>query len=291
MKNRFPAAAILPELDSARSGTCMPISQMFRRSLIGSLFVLAAFPAAAQDAQQHAMVETTQARQATGGLDVKQPEGVVELFTSQGCASCPPADAALKHLIDDGSIVALSYHVDYWNYLGWADTLASKENTARQYAYAKMFGRNGVYTPQAVLNGRDQVNGANLAGIKGRLMALSGANEGMKVPISAERKNDEIDISIGEGDGKANVVIVYFNRQKVVNVEKGENGGKMMSYWHAVRDIQTIGMWDGKSARFVLPASVLDQEKDSGCAVLLQRMKDAETPGAIVGAATLMASQ
>ncbi|RYE61980.1 MAG: DUF1223 domain-containing protein, partial [Oxalobacteraceae bacterium] len=184
-----------------------------------------------------------------------------------------------------------SYHVDYWNYLGWADTLASKENTARQYAYAKMFGRNGVYTPQAVLNGRDQVNGANLSGIKGRLIALSGADAGMKVPISAERKDDEIDITIGEGNGKANVVIVYFNRQKVVDVEKGENSGKKMSYWHAVRDIQTIGMWDGKSARFVLPASVLDQEKDSGCAILLQQMKDAETPGAIVGAATLMAAQ
>lgn len=265
----------------------MPASKTSRLSLIASLFLLAAFPAAAQEAAP----QTIEARTEGSELEVTQPKGVVELFTSQGCASCPPADAALKHLIDDGSIVALSYHVDYWNYLGWADTLASKENTARQYAYARMFGRNGVYTPQAVLNGRDQVNGANLPGIKGRLIALSGADAGMKVPISAERKDDEIDITIGEGSGKANVVIVYFNRQKVVDVEKGENSGKKMSYWHAVRDIQTIGMWDGKSARFVLPASVLDQEKDSGCAILLQQMKDAETPGAIVGAATLMASQ
>lgn len=291
MKERFPAAAILPELESARSGPCMPASKTSRLSLIGSLFLLAALPAAAEEATREAVPQTTQVKTADSGLEVKQPKGVVELFTSQGCASCPPADAALKHLIDDGSIVALSYHVDYWNYLGWADTLASKENTARQYAYAKMFGRNGVYTPQAVLNGRDQVNGANLSGIKGRLIALSGADAGMKVPISAERKDDEIDITIGEGDGKANVVIVYFNRQKVVDVEKGENSGKKMSYWHAVRDIQTIGMWDGKPARFVLPASVLDQEKDSGCAILLQQMKDAETPGAIVGAATLMAAQ
>ena len=71
-----------------------------------------------------------------------EPAGVVELFTSQGCSSCPPADAALKKLIDDGKVVALSYHVDYWNYLGWADTLATKDNTARQYAYARMLGRS-----------------------------------------------------------------------------------------------------------------------------------------------------
>lgn len=286
MKERFPAAAILPQLEFVRSGTCMPAFNISRLGLIGGFLLLTALPALAQEA----VVAATQEKPGASGLEMSQPTGVVELFTSQGCASCPPADAALKHLIDDGSIVALSYHVDYWNYLGWADTLASKENTARQYAYAKMFGRNGVYTPQAVLNGRDQVNGANLSGIRGRLGALSGTDKGMKVPISAERKDDEIDITIGEGDGKANVVIVYFNRQKVVDVEKGENSGKKMSYWHAVRDIQTIGMWDGKSARFVLPASVLDQEKDSGCAILLQQMKDAETPGAIVGAATLMAS-
>jgi len=95
---------------------------------------------------------------AAGGAmagDVREPKGVVELFTSQGCSSCPPADATLGQLVAQGDVVALSYHVDYWNYLGWADTLSSKENTARQYGYAKTMGRSGVYTPQAVINGRD----------------------------------------------------------------------------------------------------------------------------------------
>lgn len=214
-------------------------------------------------------------------------KGVVELFTSQGCASCPPADAALKHLIEDGSVVALAYHVDYWNYLGWADTLATKENTARQYAYARMFGRNGVYTPQAVLNGRDHMNGGNLSGIRSKLAEMKDTGKGIRVPVEVVRKGDEIDISIGAGDGKANIVVVYFTRQQVVDVETGENSGKKISYFHAVRDIQTIGMWDGKPTRYVLPATVLDEEKDSGCAVLVQKMKSTEIPGAIVGATTL----
>ncbi|MFP5077453.1 DUF1223 domain-containing protein [Rhizobium sp. YIM 134829] len=230
-------------------------------------------------------------RKVAAGEDPGQLKGVVELFTSQGCASCPPADAALKNLIEDGSVVALSYHVDYWNYLGWADTLATKQNTARQYAYARMFGRNGVYTPQAVLNGRDHVNGGNLSGIRGKLDEMKQTGKGMRVPVGAARKGDEIDISIGAGDGKANIVVVYFTRQQVVEVEKGENSGKKISYFHAVRDIQTIGMWDGTPTRYVLPASVLDEQEDSGCAVLVQKMKSTETPGAIIGATTLLSAE
>ena len=92
--------------------------------------------------------------------DVKKPSGVVELFTSQGCSSCPPADAVLAELAEAGDVVALGYHVDYWDYLGWKDTLGSPENTARQYEYGKSFGDRSVYTPQAVINGRTHVNGA-----------------------------------------------------------------------------------------------------------------------------------
>ena len=220
--------------------------------------------------------------------DLAAPTGVVELFTSQGCSSCPPADAALKRLIDDGKVVALAYHVDYWNYLGWADTLASKDNTARQYAYARMLGRNGVYTPQAVLNGRSHVNGADLEGINSRLLAMADGGEGLDVPVEARLGGDEIDIKVGAGKGKANVIVVYFDREQMVDVKQGENGGRKIAYWHAVRDVQTIGMWDGKPASFVLPASILDQGKNGGCAVLLQTMKDAETPGAILGAAAVV---
>jgi hypothetical protein len=217
-----------------------------------------------------------------------EPKGVVELFTSQGCSSCPPADKALETLVREGDVVALSYHVDYWNYLGWADTLASKDNTDRQYAYARMFGRNGVYTPQAVLNGREHVNGADLSGIRTRIDALSGEGKGLKVPVAAEVKNDELRIRVGSGEGKANILIAYFEREHRIDIDKGENRGKTVDYWHAVTDMETIGMWEGKETNLVLPADMLKKKKKAGgCAVLLQRMKSADTPGAILGATVL----
>jgi hypothetical protein len=150
--------------------------------------------------------------------NVKTFKGVVELFTSQGCSSCPPADAALKTLVDEGEVVALAYHVDYWNYLGWADTLATKENTERQYAYARMLGRSGVYTPQVVLNGRDHMNGSDLQAIKTRLATMSASGGGLAVPVDASIGGEEISIKVGAGEGKANVVVVYFDRAREVKV-------------------------------------------------------------------------
>lgn len=217
-----------------------------------------------------------------------QPSGVVELFTSQGCSSCPPADKALETLAREGAVVALAYHVDYWNYLGWADTLASKDNTDRQYAYARMFGRNGVYTPQAVLNGREHINGADLAGIRGRIAAMPGEGKGLEVPVDVEVKNDELRIHVGNGEGKANIVIAYFERQRTIDIDKGENRGKRVDYWHAVTDMETIGMWEGRETNLVLPADMLKKRrKAGGCAVLIQRMRTADTPGAILGARVL----
>lgn len=218
----------------------------------------------------------------------EQVKGVVELFTSQGCASCPPADEALRKLIQKGDVVGLSYHVDYWNYLGWADSLASKENTERQYGYARALGRNNVYTPQAVVNGRDHVKGADVQAIYGRLDAFTRAGEGLSVPVKASRVADEIAIDIGEGKGKADVVVAYFNREQVVDVQKGENQGKKISYWHSVYDVQTVGMWDGKSMSVKLPASILSKAKNGGCAVLLQTSDAQGNPAAIVGASVLL---
>ena len=220
--------------------------------------------------------------------EITKPRGVVELFTSQGCSSCPPADKALETLAREGEVVALAYHVDYWNYLGWADTLASKDNTDRQYAYARMFGRNGVYTPQAVLNGREHINGADIAGIRTRLGAMPAEDKGLKVPVDVEVKNDELRIRVGAGEGKANIVIAYFERERTIDIDTGENRGKTINYWHAVTDMETIGMWEGKETNLVLPADMLKKKKKSGgCAILVQRMKSADTPGAILGATVL----
>ena len=98
---------------------------------------------------------------------------MVELFTSQGCSSCPPADALFAELAAKEDLVALAYHVDYWDYLGWQDTLSRKENTERQYDYMRAFGSRSVYTPQAVINGRVHVNGASRGEVDGALARMA----------------------------------------------------------------------------------------------------------------------
>lgn len=223
--------------------------------------------------------------------DAAQPRGVVELFTSQGCSSCPPADAAFQKIVGRGDVVALAYHVDYWNYLGWADTLSSKENTARQYAYARALGRSNVYTPQVVVNGRDHMSGANLDAIDQKVDTFAGDGKGLDVPVSAKIKGEEIEINIGAGQGKANVVVVYFDKEKKVTVEKGENSGREISYLHSVTDVETVGMWDGKATNITLPASVMENPELEGCAVLLQSSTPQGDPAAIIGATVLMSGK
>lgn len=228
---------------------------------------------------------------------VARPKAVVELFTSQGCSSCPPADEVMKSLIRQGDVVALAYHVDYWNYLGWNDTLASKDNTARQYAYAKALGRAGVYTPQAIVNGEDHANGRDLGGIRAKIDDLGKSGKGLTIPVDLSMNGQEIDIAIGAGpeDRKgtplANVVVVYFDVQERVKVEKGENSGRDITYAHPVRDVQTIGMWDGSAKRFTLPRSVLEAADRNGCAILLQAATSDGGPGRILGAASITVSE
>ncbi|MBB2749592.1 UNVERIFIED_ORG: hypothetical protein GGI57_000258 [Rhizobium aethiopicum] len=219
------------------------------------------------------------------------PKGVVELFTAQGCSSCPPADAAFRKLVSQGDVIALAYHVDYWNYLGWADTLSSKENTERQYGYARTMGRSNVYTPQAIVNGRGHLAGADLNGINSKIDTYSSEGNGLTVPISASMRGDELEIKIGAGQGKANVVMVYFDKEKTIEVEKGENSGKKLSYLHSVTNVETVGMWDGKATSLTLPASVLQRPQLEGCAILLQSASDNGDPAAILGATVVMAGK
>jgi hypothetical protein len=217
-----------------------------------------------------------------------QPKGVIELFTSQGCRSCPPADRAFEQLVRQGNVVALSYHVDYWNYLGWADTLGTPENTERQYAYAKTFGRSGVYTPQAVLNGRDHLKGTDATEINRRLDGMHSSGQGLVVPVTASRNGDQLSISVGSGSGKANVVVVYFREHQTVEMLKGENVGQSMDYWHSVTDVQTVGVWNGQPIDITLPARVISSDKSDGCAVLLQSADEEGNPSGIVGATVMM---
>ncbi|MER9160295.1 MULTISPECIES: thioredoxin family protein [unclassified Mesorhizobium] len=217
---------------------------------------------------------------------IERPLGVVELFTSQGCSSCPPADTLFSELAAKEDIVALAYHVDYWDYLGWQDTLGRKENTERQYDYMRAFGSRSVYTPQAVINGRVHVNGASRGEVDGALARMAKNGEGMRVAVKVSRTSDRVTIDAGDagnGPSDAHVVIVYFDPPQTVKVGEGENTGRKMTYWNAVTGIQTAGMWHGKAQRYELPMSEI--AKKGGCAVLLQSVGKDGMPGPILGAA------
>lgn len=216
-----------------------------------------------------------------------RPLGVVELFTSQGCNSCPPADAFFAELATKEDIVALAYHVDYWDYLGWQDTLSRKENTERQYDYMRAFGGRSVYTPQAVINGRTHVNGANRGEVNGTLGRLQKLGDGLRVPITVSRTTDRVMIDAGDaGDmpADAHVIIVYFDAPQTIKIGKGENSGRRMTYWNAVTGMQTAGMWHGKAQRYELPMSEISK-RGAGSAVLLQSVGKDGLPGPILGAA------
>lgn len=221
--------------------------------------------------------------------DAKEPVGVVELFTSQGCSSCPRADAAFQTLADRSDVVALSFHVDYWNYLGWADTMSSPDNTERQYAYAKALGRSNVYTPQAVVNGRTHMNGGDLPGIVDTVEDLSQERKGLDVPVAIRRDAAGIHISVGEGKGRAHVAVAYFTRSVRVDITKGENAGKTLTYRNVVSSVETIGMWDGKPLDLMLPPDVLGREGREGAAILVQGEGASGVLGPVRGAALIPA--
>ncbi|MEQ8740046.1 MAG: thioredoxin family protein [Hoeflea sp.] len=222
-----------------------------------------------------------------GPAGASEFKGVVELFTSQGCSSCPPADAELARLAEKGEVLALSYHVDYWNYKGWVDTLATKASTSRQYGYAKTLHRKSVYTPQAMINGLDHANGANPAAIKALVDKFAATGQGLNVDVDAVYDDAGVTISIGSGDGEASIVVVYFDDANTVEIERGENAGSTITYRHSVREIETVGMWGGAAHTLRLPASVLSARKGSGCAILLQVVGRDGAPGRILGAAMI----
>ncbi|OCW58969.1 DUF1223 domain-containing protein [Hoeflea olei] len=222
-----------------------------------------------------------------GKTQAGELNGVVELFTSQGCASCPPADAELARLAKRDDVLALSYHVDYWNYLGWVDTLSSRANTERQYGYARTLKRNNVYTPQAVINGQDHANGAEGDTIAELLGRLAASGNGLTVPVSASRSPDGLSIAVGSGEGKANIVAVYFTDESTVKIERGENAGQTVTYHHAVEALETVGMWGGEAVTLKLPASVMSARPGRGCAILLQQVGHDGAPGRILGAALI----
>jgi hypothetical protein len=218
----------------------------------------------------------------------KQPAGpaVVELFTSQGCSSCPPADALLAELGKRPGLLALSYSVDYWNYLGWHDTLSSPANSERQREYARMRGDGAVYTPQVVVDGVMHVNGSNEAAIE---MAMRNAGKQLldvKVPVSMHAEGDTLVIGIGAAHDTSDkrdgtVWLVAAKDKETVSITRGENRGKTLSYHHPVREMSPVGMWKGEAMTLRLPLKDLKIKGGDYLVALVQ----VERGGPILGAA------
>jgi hypothetical protein len=186
----------------------------------------------------------------TAGAAVAQPLSVVELFTSQGCSSCPPANANLIRIKDRPGVLALSFNVTYWDYLGWKDTFGRKEFTDRQVTYEPALGESGPFTPQVVVNGAADTVGNRLSDIDALL--AKGPPAGMP---ALRLLADKVEIGAGTAPrGGADVWLVRYRPGVIeVPVARGENRGRTLGHANVVRSLARLGGWDGASVTLALP--------------------------------------
>ena len=230
------------------------------------------------------LVATLLAAPAFGAEVRSAPKAVVELFTSQGCSSCPKADAAFSELGTHADLITLAYHVDYWDYIGWPDTFGAKANSDRQRSYAESWGSSRIYTPQMIVNGIDGVVGSRDKEVSG---ALDKAR--LDLPVTLSVGGDMLEVTIGADAGgpSAMVWLVTFKDHAEVAIERGENAGKTMDYTQIVTGRQMLGMWDAASGTHLkLPLSELMVDGSNGAAILVQTDKGG-LPGPILGAASV----
>lgn len=213
------------------------------------------------------------------------PKAVVELFTSQGCASCKPADEYLGELAARRDVIALALHVDYWDYLGWPDSFARPENTARQKQYAEVRGSRRIFTPQMTVNGSVDLVGSDRAGVDAAIRSAS-----LPVPVTMRRGSGTVEIEVGEhptpGSRSTTIRLVLLASEAKVAIARGENAGSTITYYNVVRAMRPIGMWNGHSVKVTLPEAELMSNGIDGCVVLVQEDL-ANGPGAIIGAAEI----
>jgi len=172
---------------------------------------------------------------------------VLELFTSEGCSSCPPAEAYVGELAQRPNVLALAFHVDYWDDLGWRDRFGLPESVQRQRVYAKALGLSSVYTPQAVIDGRADFVGSDVASIDKR---LSEKRSGVAVGVAVHDGEVQIDIGMQERAAPSDVILIAYLRNAVSNIARGENSGRTLTEFNIVRAIRTLGRWDGRMQQY-----------------------------------------
>jgi hypothetical protein len=210
---------------------------------------------------------------------------VVELFTSQGCSSCPPADAYLGELALRRDVVPLAFHVDYWNYIGWSDPFASKQMTERQKDYQRALNQRYVYTPEMVINGAAHEVGSDRHQVEKLIEAAEKApQDGPQVKL-ALGDDGKIRAHIGAGAAgeTATVWLIKYDRPHETAVGQGENAGRKLTDYQVVRTMRELAQWKGTPLDLEYEAKEADEPGDGGCAVLVQR----DGAGPIIAAAML----
>jgi hypothetical protein len=217
------------------------------------------------------------------------PRAVIELFTSQGCSSCPPADKIIGELAKDPSVIALSLPIDYWDYLGWKDTLADSRFSARQRAYSQMRGDRDVYTPQAVVNGSVHVIGSDRGGIEGAISDTTRSDAVMSVPVSMTLAGKQLNVSVaashaGSTASHGEIWICAISQAVPISIARGENRGHEVTYHNVVRNLLKVGDWNGSAGNWSVPLENISREGVDAAAVYVQD-GSRERPGPMLGAA------
>lgn len=203
---------------------------------------------------------------------------VVELFTSQGCSSCPPADELLGELAQRPDVIALAYHVDYWDHLGWTDRFSLADATARQQAYGHAMALSTVYTPQMVVDGSKDLVGSDRSRV---LAALKGQRDGIVPALAVEGGNLHVTLSPADGAAGSEITLVAYTREAQTRVARGENAGRSLREWGIVRAVKRLGAWDGAARQLSVDLAALPADC-SNVALLIQRSGN----GPMIGAAS-----
>ena len=216
------------------------------------------------------------------------PRAVVELFTSQGCSSCPPADRIVGELAKDPNVIALSMPIDYWDYLGWKDTLADSRFSARQKAYSHVRGDRNLYTPQMIVNGSAQVIGSDRAAIDGAIANTSKTDGVMSVPVAMTLSGKLINVSVEASKvpttGHGEVWLCSVSREVPISIGRGENRGQQVTYYNVVRNLVKVGDWNGGAGSWSVPLENISRDGVDAAVVYVQD-GSRDKPGAMLGAA------
>ena len=204
---------------------------------------------------------------------------VVELFTSEGCSSCPPADAYIGELTRRSDVLALTFHVDYWDDLGWRDPFALRDGVQRQRKYVRALGRRAVYTPEVVVDGEADFVGSDRAAIG---KALARPRDGIGMALAMRDGHVLIELNAHQPGMASEVLLIAYRRAAVSAVKRGENAGRTLSEYNIVREIRSLGRWGGEHRNFHTPGASLPPDA-TDIAVLVQL----EGQGSIIGAASM----